>query len=159
MSLRKREAVIFAVLTAAAAVGTLVSFFSGRPETSAPVFAGMEHYGQLALSDPTMGRAVWNTLWPFLAAAAAAAVIVLPVKRLLSRRVTAVSAGWWDLIGYGLVFAAFLLCGKVLCMLTVSDAGADRLGSCAAITAALLLCFLLCGGEQFYTYIRSRKNG
>ena len=48
MSLRKREAVIFAVLTAAAAVGTLVSFFSGRPETSAPVFAGMEHYGQLA---------------------------------------------------------------------------------------------------------------
>ena len=58
MSLRKREAVIFAVLTAAAAVGTLVSFFSGRPETSAPVFAGMEHYGQLALSDPTMGRAV-----------------------------------------------------------------------------------------------------
>ena len=111
MSLRKREAVIFAVLTAAAAVGTLVSFFSGRPETSAPVLAGMEHYGQLALSDPTMGRAVWNTLWPFLAAAAAAAVIVLPVKRLLSRRVTAVSAGWWDLIGYGLVFAAFLLCG------------------------------------------------
>ena len=142
MSLRKREAVIFAVLTAAAAVGTLVSFFSGRPETSAPVFAGMEHYGQLALSDPTMGRAVWNTLWPFLAAAAAAAVIVLPVKRLLSRRVTAVSAGWWD-----------------LCMLTVSDAGANRLGSCAAITAALLLCFLLWGGEQFYTYIRSRKNG
>lgn len=45
MSLRKREAVIFAVLTAAAAVGTLVSFFSRRPETSAPVFAGMEHYG------------------------------------------------------------------------------------------------------------------
>lgn len=36
MSLRKREAVIFAVLTAAAAVGTLVSFFSRRPETSAP---------------------------------------------------------------------------------------------------------------------------
>ena len=31
MSLRKREAVIFAVLTAAAAVGTLVSFFSRRP--------------------------------------------------------------------------------------------------------------------------------
>lgn len=159
MSLRKREAVIFAVLTAAAAAGTLVTFFSGHREASAPVFTGAQRYWQLALSDPAMGGAVWNTLWPFLAAAVAAAVVMLPVKRLLSRRVKAVSAGWWDLLGYGLVFMAFLLCGKVLLSLTMPEAGADRFGSFAAVTAALVLCFLLWGGEQLYTYIRSRKHG
>ena len=84
---------------------------------------------------------------------------MLPVKRLLSRRVKAVSAGWWDLLGYGLVFMAFLLCGKVLLSLTMPEAGADRSGSFAAVTAALVLCFLLWGGEQLYTYIRSRKHG
>ena len=39
------------------------------------------------------------------------------------------------------------------------EAGADRFGSFAAVTAALVLCFLLWGGEQLYTYIRSRKHG
>ena len=159
MSLRKREAVIFAVLLAAAVIGAVVTFFTGDAggqETSAPVFTGAQRYWQLALSDPAMGGAVWNTLWPFLAAAVAAAVVMLPVKRLLSRRVKAVSAGWWDLLGYGLVFMVFLLCGRMMLRLT---AGYARFGSFAAVTAALVLCFLLWGGEQLYTYIRSRKHG
>ena len=155
MSLRKREAVIFAVLTAAAAAGTLVTFFSGHREASAPVFTGAQRYWQLALSDPAMGGAVWNTLWPFLAAAVAAAVVMLPVKRLLSRRVKAVSAGWWDLLGYGLVFMVFLLCGRMMLRLT---AGYARFGSFAAVTAALVLCFLLWGGEQLYTYYKEPKT-
>lgn len=162
MSLRKREAVIFAVLLAAAVIGAVVTFFAGDAggqETSAPVFTGAQRYWQLALSDQAMGGAVWNTLWPFWIAAAGIAAVMLPVKRLLSRRVKAVSAGWWDLLGYGLVFMAFLLCGKVLLSLTMPEAGADRFGSFAAVTAALVLCFLLWGGEQLYTYIRSRKHG
>ena len=112
MSLRKREAVIFAVLLAAAVIGAVVTFFTGDAggqETSAPVFTGAQRYWQLALSDQAMGGAVWNTLWPFWIAAAGIAAVMLPVKRLLSRRVKAVSAGWWDLLGYGLVFMAFLL--------------------------------------------------
>ena len=132
---------------------------AGGQETSAPVFIGGRDYFRLTIADPAVWKAAWNTLWPFWIAAAGIAAVMLPVKRLLSRRVKAVSAGWWDLLGYGLVFMAFLLCGKVLLSLTMPEAGADRFGSFAAVTAALVLCFLLWGGEQLYTYIRSRKHG
>ena len=142
MSLRTREAVIFAVLTAAAVIGAVVTFFTGDAggqETSAPVFIGGRDYFRLTIADPAVWKAAWNTLWPFWIAAAGIAAVMLPVKRLLSRRVKAVSAGWWDLLGYGLVFMAFLLCGKVLLSLTMPEAGADRFGSFAAGTAALVL--------------------
>ena len=106
-TLWKRELCIFAAgFIVLGAVALLPRGELSAQAFSSSSFLGFENYLRLLLCDPLFPRMVWNTLWPSLAAGVAALAVLLAVKRALRSRFSKMTAGWWDLLVYGLVFVS-----------------------------------------------------